>query len=278
VEHPPTPPPIDAQVEYDNRARVPEHPGLIAGWIRDAAAFREAWPHAELGIPYGTGEREKLDLFRPGPGEDWPLALYIHGGYWQALDRSAQSHLARGMLAEGVAVAIPSYDLCPAVPLATIVSQMRAAALLLHRRTGWRMLATGHSAGGHLSAMLMATGWRGIDPGLPADLVAAGLAVSGVFELEPLMPTTIGRPLGLTPAEARALSPRFLPSPGLPLHCVVGGTESAEFLRQTRDFAAAWGGTAEVLPGLNHFTILAPLAEPGSALARRAAAMALAIR
>jgi arylformamidase len=268
---------MDFQAEYDNRARVPEHPAIIEGWQRDAAAFRAAWPEAELGIPYGAGERERLDLFRPGAGDDGPVALFIHGGYWQALDRSFFSHLARGFVAQGVALAVPSYDLCPTVPLARIVEQMRAAAMLLHGRTGRRILATGHSAGGHLTAMLMATDWRALDPRLPADLVPAGLPVSGVFELEPLLPTKIGAGLRLTPAEARALSPRFLPSPGGALHAVVGGAESEEFRRQTRDFAAAWSGAAEVLEGLNHFTVLAPFANPAGRLARRAAAMARAI-
>lgn len=269
---------MDLQAEYDNRARVPEHPAIIAGWQHDAAAFRDSWPETELGIPYGAGERERIDLFRPGPGDAWPVALFLHGGYWQALDRGFFSHLARGFLAQGVALAVPSYDLCPQVTLARIVDQVRAAATLLHRRLGRKMLATGHSAGGHLTAMLMATDWRALDPGLPPDLVAAGLPISGVFELEPLLPTTIGAGLHLSREDARALSPRTLPSPGLPLHAVVGGAESGEFRRQTRDFAAAWGGTAEELPGADHFTVLAPLAEPGSALARRAAAMALAIR
>lgn len=271
---------MDAEAEYNNRARVPESAALIAGWARDAAAFREAWTWAELGLPYGPGERERLDLFRPGPGdirtEAWPLALFLHGGYWQALDRSFFSHVARGLLARGVAVAIPSYDLCPAVPLARIVEQARAAAAMLHRRTGRRMLATGHSAGGHLTAMLMATDWRALDPALPDDLVPAGLPISGVFELEPLLGTSIGAALRLGAAEARALSPRFLPSPDGALHVAVGGAESGEFLRQSRDFAAARGGGFEALPGLNHFTVLDPLAAPEGALARRAAAMALA--
>ncbi|MDO9711902.1 alpha/beta hydrolase [Paracraurococcus lichenis] len=269
---------MDLQAEYDNRARVPGHPAIIAGWQRDAAAFRATWTEKDLDIPYGAGERERLDLFRPGPGGDWPVALFLHGGYWQALDRSFFSHLAHGFLAHGVALAVPSYDLCPQVTLAAIVQQMRAAAALLHRRFGRKLLATGHSAGGHLTAMLMATDWRALDPHLPADLVPAGLPISGVFELAPLLPTTIGAGLRLSREEARALSPRYLPSPGFPLHAVVGGAESGEFLRQTRDFAAAWGGTAEVLPGADHFTVLAPLAEPESALARRATAMALAIR
>lgn len=266
---------MDAQAEYDNRARVPEHPGIIAGWARDAAAFRAGWVEAELGLAYGEGERERLDLFRPGPGQDWPLALFIHGGYWQALDRSFFSHHARGLLAHGVAVAIPSYDLCPAVPLARIVEQMRAAAAFLYRRQGRRILASGHSAGGHLTTMLMATDWRAVEAGLPRDLVPAGLPVSGVFELEPLLPTTIATLLRLDEAEARRLSPRYLPPPvGASLHAVVGGAESGEFIRQTRDFAAAWGGSWEAVPEANHFTVLEPLADPASPLVARAAAMA----
>lgn len=276
---------MDLQAEYDNRARVPEHPAIIAGWARDAAAFRAAWPDADLGLPYGPGERERLDLFRPGSGEAWPAALFLHGGYWQALDRSFFSHMARGLLARGVAVAFPSYDLCPAVPLARIVGQMRAAAALLHRRTGGgarRILAAGHSAGGHLAAMLAATvaeDWRALGPGLPSDLVRAALPISGVFELEPLLATTIGAGLRLTPEEARVLSPRLLspPAGGVALHAAVGGGESGEFIRQSRDFAAAWCDGFEVLPGLNHFTVLAPLPVPGCPLAARAAAMAISL-
>ncbi|MBL6455168.1 alpha/beta hydrolase [Belnapia sp. T6] len=264
---------MDAQAEYDNRARVPENPAIIAGWARDAAAFREGWAEAELGLPYGPGERERLDLFRPGPGTDWPTALFIHGGYWQALDRSFFSHCARGLLAQGVAVAVPSYDLCPAVTLARIVEQMRKAVGLLHRRGARRVLATGHSAGGHLTAMLMATDWAA--RGLPAGLVPAGLPISGVFELLPLLPTTIGAGLRLEAEEAAALSPASLPPPaGARLHAVVGGAESSEFIRQSRDFATAWGGSWEALPGLNHFTVLAPLTDPGSALVARAARIA----
>ncbi|SDC44415.1 alpha/beta hydrolase [Belnapia rosea] len=268
---------MDAEAEYNNRALVPESGTIIAGWARDAAAFREAWGEKDLGLAYGAGERERLDLFRPGPGMDWPVALFIHGGYWQALDRSFVSHCARGLLAQGVAVAIPSYDLCPGVPLRRIIEQMRAAVGLLHRRGVQRLLATGHSAGGHLTAWLMATDWAAL--GLPPGLVPAGLPISGVFELAPLLPTSIARGLGLDAAEAAALSPALLPAPaGAHLHALVGGAESGEFRRQTRDFAAHWGGSAEELPGLNHFTVLDPLADPGSALVARAARMARQIR
>jgi arylformamidase len=158
---------MDLELEYNNRARVPEHPAHIAGWQRDAAAWREACPRAELGLPYGAGEREKLDLLHPSKEGDAPIALFIHGGYWKAMDRGFLSHCARGLNGHGIAVALPSYDLCPAVTIDVIVAQMRAAAAFLFRRHGRRMLAIGHSAGGHLAAMLLATDWRAIDPALP---------------------------------------------------------------------------------------------------------------
>jgi arylformamidase len=269
---------LDAEAEYNNRARVPDSALLLAGWQREAAAFRATWPAAELDLAYGPGERERLDLFRPADVAQPPVALFIHGGYWQALDRTACSHFAHGLLAQGVAVALPSYDLAPAAPIARMVAQMRAATAMLFRHMGRRPLAMGHSAGGHLTAMLMATDWRALDPSLPADLVPAGLPISGVFELEPLLPTSIARALHLTPEAARALSPCLLPPPSFTsLHCVVGGVESPEFIRQSRDFALAWGGSFEALPGLNHFTVLDPLLDPASGLVRRAAAMARAL-
>lgn len=266
---------MDAEAEYNNRARVADSAALLAGWQQDAAAFRAAWPQAQLALRYGAGEREKLDLFHPAGGGAAPLVMFIHGGYWQALDRSFCSHFAAGLLARGVAVALPSYDLAPTVPLARIAEQMRAAAAMLFRRTGRRPLPVGHSAGGQLAALLLATDWRGLDPALPADLTPAALPISGVFELEPLLPTSIATALRLTPAEARRLSPRFLPPPAhAGLHVVVGGAESDEYLRQGRDFAAAWGGRFEALPGLNHFTVLDPLRDAAHPLTTRAAGMA----
>jgi arylformamidase len=264
---------MDLELEYNNRARVPDHAAHIAGWQRDAAAWRATCPQAELDLAYGPGERHRLDLFRPGTGPA-PLALFIHGGYWKALDKGFASHCARGLNGRGVAVAVPSYDLCPAVGIGEILSQMRAACRFLFARSGQRILAMGHSAGGHLAAMLLATDWRALDPALPADLVHAALPVSGVFELEPLLPTTIAEGLNLTAETARALSPRFLPSPGRPIHCLVGGAESGEFIRQSRDMAAAWAGGFEALQGADHFTVLAPFADPASGIVARAETLA----
>lgn len=266
---------MDPEAEYNNRARVPDHPAVMAGWLRDAAAWREASPAAELGLAYGPGERERLDLFWPdATGRDAPVAVFIHGGYWMALGREWMSHCARGLNGQGVAVAIPSYDLCPGVTVGTIVAQMRAACAMLHRRHGRRLLALGHSAGGQLAAMMLASDWRALDPALPADLVPAALPISGVFELEPLLPTTVGAALGITPAEALAQSPRFLPRPPGAIHCLVGGEESGEYIRQSRDMAAAWGGSVELAAGANHFTVIAPLADPASSLVAHAKRLA----
>ena len=264
---------MDMEAEYNNRARVPAHPQHIAAWHRDAAAWRAAATRVELGLAYGPGARETLDLFHPGPGEG-SVALFIHGGYWKAFDASVFSHCARGLNLRGIAVAVPSYDLCPAVGIADIVAEMRAACRFLWYRTRRRVMAMGHSAGGHLSAMLLATDWRALDDTLPEDLVPAALPISGVFELAPLIGTTTGEGLHLDAASARALSPRFLPSPGRPMHCVVGGEESSEFLRQSRDMAAAWAAGYEAVPGADHFTVIAPLSDPHSSLVARAEALA----
>lgn len=252
------------EAEYNNRAKVPDSAAIMASWNQDAAAFRAVHPHCELGLAYGNSDRQQLDLFWPDGRRDGPVALFIHGGYWQALDRSYFSHLARGFTAHGVALAIPSYDLCPQVTLDALVEQVRGAAAFLVRRHGRPVFSCGHSAGGHLTAMLLATGWaaRGLRPGA----VHAGCAISGLFDLSPLLFTSINGALGLDPGTARRLSPLFLPPPGLPLHAVVGEAEGAEYLRQSQSIAEAWNGTLDVLPGANHFTAVAPLADPASPL------------
>lgn len=251
-------------MEYNNRARVPESGALISRWLQAAAAFRLAHPPETLA--YGPGAREVMDLFLPPGVARPPVAMFFHGGYWQALDGRAVSHCAAGLVARGVAVAVPSYDLCPEVPLARILAQAEAAARTLQARMGRPALAMGHSAGGHLAAMLLAR--------LPAEVVAAALPISGLFWLEPLLGTSINAKLGLDAATACALSPALLPSPGRPLHAVVGGAESDEFLRQGRDFAGLWGGGFEALPGLNHFTVLDPLSDAAHPLVQRATQLA----
>ena len=255
--------------EYNNRAKVPDFAAIAQDWAGKAAAFRAGHAHAELGLSYGPSPRQVVDIFWPSTARDVPIALFIHGGYWQALDASWFSHLAGGLNAHGIAVALPTHDLCPAVSVAALVEQVRSAAEMLYRRHGRKMLSTGHSAGGHLTAMLMATDWPVRDPALPRDLVMAGLSISGLFDLTPLVETTINIPLGLDREEAGRLSPLRFASPGLPLHAVVGGTEGPEYGRQSREMAASWGGSWDSIPGADHFTIIPDLADPDSELVHK---------
>jgi arylformamidase len=155
--------PIDYEVEYNNRARVPEHPQIFEGWQRDAAAYRDlakSEGRAELGILFGSTARQTIDLFSSkGGAANAPLALFIHGGYWRSLDPSMFSHLARGMNAHGVTVAVSGYDLVPQVSIADIVAQAQAACVFLWKKFGRRIMVSGHSAGGHLAGCMVATDW-----------------------------------------------------------------------------------------------------------------------
>ncbi|MBV9812000.1 MAG: alpha/beta hydrolase [Acetobacteraceae bacterium] len=260
---------VNLEAEYNNRAKVPEHPAIMERWQADARAFREAHPSAELDVSYGPSPRQMLDLFWPAADREAPLALFIHGGYWQSLDRAMFSHVAAGMLARGIAVALPSYDLCPQVSLAALVEQLRAAVAFLADRYHRGLLATGHSAGGHLAAMLLATDWR--SRGMSEHTVRAAMPISGLFDLAPLLATSINDKLGLDKAEAERLSPVTMPAPEGRLHAFVGGDEGSEYERQSRAIAAAWNGTWQAIPGANHFTVLDGLLDPDSPMVRTAA-------
>lgn len=262
--------PGDYEVEYNNRARVPENPALIAGWARDAAAYREG--HVPRVIRYGAGARNAIDYF-PG-NHDGPIVVFIHGGYWQALDSSFFSHLAGGLNAHGIGVAIPGYDLCPDVSVDNIITEMRDACREL-ARLGQPLVVSGHSAGGHLAACMLATDWTSIDASLPRDVVMSAYSISGLFDLGPLVETSINRALHLDAATARAASPLFWKPPvDKSLDAVVGEHESAEYFRQSRTIVEAWGaaGVATrfgVVAGANHFTAIAPLADPASPMVLR---------
>ena len=261
---------IDYEVEYNNRARVPENPALIAGWARDAAAYRAT--RTPRAISYGPGARHVIDFF-PGDGKG-PIVVFIHGGYWQALDGSSFSHLARGLNAHGIGVAIPGYDLCPNVTVAQIIGQMRTASREL-ARLAQPLVISGHSAGGHLAACMLATDWPALDVSLPADLVIAAYAISGLFDLGPLIGTTLNKALGLDQESARAASPLFWQAPARgSLDAVVGEMESAEFFRQSQTIVDLWGKAGVAMrfgtvPGANHFTAIAPLADPNSPMVLR---------
>lgn len=263
---------IDLEAQYNNRALVPDHPAVMEGWRVRAEVARMA--HPPRPVAYGPGEREVMDLFEAAPGA--PIAVFLHGGYWQALGREWFSGIAPSLLANGVSLAIPSYDLAPQVRLGRIVSQVRNAVEAVRdlSPTRTRPVVFGHSAGGHMAACMLSEGRAG-----------AAVAISGVFDLDPLIETSLNAALGLDAREAAALSPIHWPVPngstpgGTVLDCIVGADESAEFIRQSRMMADLWGDQGvetqfETVEGANHFTVLEPLFENDSAMTRRIANLA----
>lgn len=274
---------IDYEVEYNNRARVPEHAEIFARWARESAAYREqasAEGRAELALRYGPAPRQTIDLFCPEAGRAAPVALFIHGGYWRSLEPAMFSHMARGLNARGVIVAVPGYTLCPQATIAGIIEETRQACLYLWRRFGRRLLVTGHSAGGHLAACMLATDWKVIAPDVPADLVPAAFAISGVFDLTPLTAIAMNAELHLTEKSARQASPLFWPiASGRTLEAWCGARESDEFRRQNRIICDTWArSNVNTVCGevdqANHFTVIDPLSDPESDMVARLVVLA----
>jgi arylformamidase len=279
---------IDYEVEYNNRARVPEYADIFLRWARDSEIYRadalEAG-RAELGLAYGDTPRQILDLFFPqAGGESVPLALFVHGGYWRSLDQSLFSQVARGLNGRGVAVAVTGYDLCPLVTIADIIEQIRRACVFLWQRLSRRLLVCGWSAGGHLTACMVATDWPALYPKAPADLVPSGYAISGLFELSPLLKTSMNEDLRLDAEGARRVSPLLWPLPqGRTFDAVVGALESSEFLRQSKVVADTWGKNGAqtrygAVARVNHFTIVDELTDPQNPMTARVAELALAVK
>lgn len=277
---------IDYEVEYNNRARVPDYEEIFARWAQEGEAYRVdalKRDRAELGLSYGDTPRQSVDLFTGDAGETAPIAMFIHGGWWRSLDPSQFSQMARGPNAHGVTVAVVGYDLCPNVGIADIVEQMRRACIFLWQRFGRRLFVYGHSAGGHLTGAMVATDWAALYPKAPADLVPAGYSVSGLFDLVPIVSVSANQDFHLTPESARALSPALWPLPaGRVFDAAVGGLESSEFFRQSKLIAEAWGSTGktryEEIAGKNHFTVIDAFADPQNPMTLRAVELARSIK
>lgn len=266
---------------YNNRALVPDHIDYLQRWARESAQVRASQP-CVLDVAYGTGTGETLDIFpaaRSAP-TGVPVLVFIHGGYWRSLDKSDHSFVAPAFTAAGFCVVVVNYALCPGTPEAPvtvphIVRQTEKALgwvwqhIAQHGGDPRRITAAGHSAGGHLAAMLLTSVWPLVGAGWPDGLVRNALSISGVHDLEPLMYTPfLQEALHLTEQQVLQVSPARLLAPerGL-LYCVVGGDESEEFHRQNRLMQQAWGDhfvpRCQVLQGLHHFSIVDALARPG---------------
>lgn len=264
--------------QYVNRLSIADAPQYnIRAESRSRAAREEL--RCVLDLPYGTSARERIDIF-PAAQAGAPLFCFIHGGYWRSRDKSEFSFVARPLVEAGVSVALPTYDLAPAVSIEKIVQQMLAALAWLYRNAAShgadprRIYVGGHSAGAHLAAMMIAAQWKVYAGDLPADLVKGALAVSGVYDLAPLLRVSFNSDLRLDAAAAYKLSPlTYRPLRAVPLVTAVGGNESDEFKRQNQAIAKAWPHCWQrdiAMPGHHHLSILESMGDFGSPLVRAA--------
>ena len=272
---------------YNNRALVPDFAHHLSTWTVRSILARQL-PGTHLDIPYGLGEGETLDVFRPrgesdGAAGKAPVLVFLHGGYWRSLDKSDHSFVASEFTDEGACVVVPNYALCPGtdahpVTVPHIALQMVKALVWTWRNISQyggdatRITVVGHSAGGHLAAMMLACVWKAVAADLPDSLVKNALSISGLYELDAMRRTPfLQQSLRLTPGDAIKASPAWMPRPSQGvLYSVCGGDESAEFIRQNRLIQQSWGRhtvpVCEVLPGLNHFSVLGSLVDPDSSL------------
>ncbi|MGE0715332.1 MAG: alpha/beta hydrolase [Alphaproteobacteria bacterium] len=260
---------LDAQ--YNARAAVPDHPAVIQRWDTvGAGALDRLAPQRDLA--YGDGLLETVDIY-PARATAAPVLIFIHGGYWQWRDKKDFVFLAEPWVAAGALVVMANYPLAPVAAMDEIVdSCRRMVAWTAARAAGMggdpaRIWVAGHSAGGHLTAEMLATDWRRF--GYARNPLAGGFALSGLYELEPIRLTYLNEVLGMDAEAAQRASPALHPpTDAPPLLCAVGGAETAEFHRQQSALVAAWraaGCMVETVdaPGRNHFTILDAFADPG---------------
>ncbi|WP_137926135.1 alpha/beta hydrolase [Cupriavidus sp. 2SB] len=267
---------------YDNRANVPDNAVHMARWAADSALVRAGAVTYFEDLAYGDAASETLDYFPANSLDDDhppPLLVFVHGGYFRALDKRDHSFVANVPTRRGVSVAVVNYALCPAVSVETIVGQVLQSVAWLYReaeRLGHdrrRIFVAGHSVGGHLVAMLMAARWPDVGADLPVDLIKGGLSISGLYDMEPLRRTGfLQSDLQLTEAAVARLSPAYMtPATGAPLITAVGELESSEYHRHNALIRAAWPDNARediALPGKHHFTAMDDLMRDDSVLTR----------
>lgn len=255
--------------EYNARTTVPDVLEIIGRWPALAAATRARLPY-EADVAYGPHPRQTMDLFRAARPRG--ACMFVHGGYWRALSKAEFSWIAEALAANGITAAIVNYPLCPDVTVADITAGCRAAVATLWRRLSeperGGFVIAGHSAGGYIVADAFCNEWSSF--GLPDEPFAGGLAISGVFELAPLLRTTMNAEIRMSPAQAAAWSlHQTRPVLSAPVVFALGSAESAEFHRQSQHQQRLWSGNARpilALEGRNHFDVLDSFRETPSLL------------
>jgi arylformamidase len=258
---------------YANTIHIPDGAAYPARWTARAEAFREelaAVGKARIDLAYGPAPRNRLDLFYPeGPCKG--LVVFIHGGFWKAFDKSYWSHLAKGSLNSGFAVAMPSYTLCPDLRIAEIGKEIAAAIECAAKEVPGEIRLCGHSAGGQLATRMICEASPLSDGTI--SRIARIVSISGLHDLRPLMATKMNEALRVDEQEAKQESPALLaPRPNQSVVCWVGADERPEFIRQSHILAGIWKGfdtrmTLMEEPSRHHFNVIDGLAEPDHPLA-----------
>lgn len=268
--------PIDPVLEkgYNVRLLVDDFDGLIEKWSYWSEKFRGE-VDSTLNCQYGSGEKDKLDIFRCGE-PNAPLFVFVHGGYWQRGDKSIYSFVAESFVNSGIDVALIGYQLCPGASMTNIVEKIREAIVWIWNNADdyliskHRINVSGHSAGGHITGMMLATDWSMISNDIPKDIIKTGVPISGLFQLDPIRETTIADALGLDDQESLALSPHFYkPVTEAPILVTLGGGETPEFFWQTDKFFHRWKDFKAPLdyfaePDVDHFGVVERLADSKS--------------
>jgi len=260
---------------YNPRLVVENYQEIFDRWGEQSERARASLG-CYLDVPYGPSAAEKMDVFR-AQGRSRGLLMYIHGGYWRSLDKKRFSFVAPALAKAGITVAVPEYALCPAVQVEDIVMQMVQACAWLYRNgenfgaPANRLHLCGHSAGGHLAAMMLCCRWPDYSPDLPKKVVGAAMSISGLYDLREIVKVpSVNCDVRLDGRSALKASPAFLPAAtDAPLYTAVGGEENEGFHMQNRLIGDKWGKVRKTdipCPGKNHFTVLDQISDPESGL------------
>jgi len=249
---------------------------FLGEWAQLGASYIER-ANVERDIPYGASTGERLDLLKPS-NPNAPVLVFIHGGYWQWLDKDDYASFLEPLVSAGALIASVNYTLCPAVTIDVLVQQVRKACAWVWCHAGeyggdpGRLHVSGHSAGGHLTAMMVATDWPEFEEGLPRDMIKSAVPISVLFDLEPIRLSTVNDNMLMGAETAKRNSPLLLaPASTMPISTVVGGRETEEYRRQSRELTDTWRSAASTMeyievPGHDHFTMIEAMTEPESPL------------
>jgi arylformamidase len=262
--------------QYNTRLAVPDYVDYLNRWELLSRYTEQKLPVIK-DVPYGNLKRERLDIY-PSLQPQSKTLIFIHGGYWQMLDKSLFHFIASGFHPYGVTTVLLTYPLAPEVPIDQIVFSCRKAIKWLYANVSafnadpHQMYVAGHSAGGHLAAMLMATDWKVFDPDLPVNLLKGICAVSGLFNLVPIHLSYVNKVLKMDMEIAKCNSPvRLEPLTTCPLILAVGEAETTEFNDQSNELYTCWKNKKPdiqllQLPGQNHYSIAEAMVDPQSSL------------